>query len=149
MSAIKAAVMDAMKDAMRSKDKDRLGTIRLIQAALKQIEVDERIELDDARVLTILDKMLKQRKESIVQFDAAGRTDLSDKEKAEMLVIQSFMPTPLTEQELDQAIQQAVTTVGAQSIKDMGKVMAILKTDLTGRADFGQVGAKIKAMLEG
>lgn len=149
MSAIKAVVIDAMKDAMRSKDKDRLGTIRLMQAAFKQIEVDERIELDDARVLSILDKMLKQRKESITQFDAAGRTDLSDKEKAEMLVIQSFMPTPLSEQELDQAIQQAVSTTGAQSVKDMGKVMAILKASLTGRADFGQVGAKIKALLEG
>lgn len=138
-----------MKAAMKSGDKARLGTIRLILSAIKQVEVDERITLDNDRTLQILDKMLKQRRESIKQYSDAGRDDLAAIEEAEVAVIQSFMPTPLTEQEIESMIQAAVQTSGAVSIKDMGKVMGLLKTQMQGRADMAVVGAKIKAALSG
>lgn len=146
---IKQQLMAQMKEAMKAKDKERLNVIRLMQAALKQVEVDERIDLseDDARVLAILDGMLKQRRDSIEQYTQAGRTDLAEKERAEMEIIQTFMPEPLTEQEIQQMIDDALKTTGASSIKDMSKVMGLLRPQLLGRTDLGQVGAKIKERL--
>ena len=138
-----------MKAAMKGGDKARLGVIRLILAAIKQVEVDERIVLDDARALQVLDKMLKQRRESIRQFADAGRNDLVDIEEAEVLVIQSFMPHPLSEAEVDAMITAAVVETGAESAKDMGKVMALLKAKMQGRADMSVVSSKIKAVLAG
>ncbi len=132
---------------MRAKDKARLGVIRLITSAMKQIEVDERIELDDARVLTILDKMLKQRRESIKQYEAAERQELADQEAFEITVIQEYMPTQLDDAEIDAIIDDAVAATGASSMKDMGKVMGIIKPKLAGRADMGAVSGKIKAKL--
>ena len=137
----------AQKDAMRARDKLRLGTIRLILAALKQIEVDERIELDEARIIAVLDKMQKQRRDSITQYDAAGRDDLSEVEKNELEVIKSFLPTQLTDQEIDQLIDNAIADTGADSMQAMGKVMGVLKPQLQGRADMGSVSQKIKAKL--
>jgi uncharacterized protein len=136
-----------MKAAMKSGDKSRLGVIRLILSAMKQVEVDERIELDDDRVLQILDKMLKQRRESIRQFADAGRTDLVANEEAEVLVIQEFMPKALTEAEIDTLVSAAIAESGAASQKDMGKVMAILKGPMQGRADMSVVSGKIKVAL--
>lgn len=149
MELLTDRIKDEMKAAMKSGDKARLGTIRLILSAIKQVEVDERITLDNDRTLQILDKMLKQRRESIKQYSDAGRDDLAAIEEAEVAVIQSFMPTPLTEQEIESMIQAAVQTSGAVSIKDMGKVMGLLKTQMQGRADMAVVGAKIKAALSG
>lgn len=146
-SALKTELQDAMKAAMKSGDKDRLGTIRLMMSALKQIEVDERIELDDTRIITILDKMLKQRRESIEQFDKAGRDDLSIIEQAEIAVIQTFMPQALSETEIETIITDAISTTGAASIKDMGKVMGIVKPKMAGRADMGKVSGTIKNLL--
>lgn len=134
-----------MKAAMKGGDKPRLAVIRLILAAVKQVEVDERIVLDDTRTLQVLDKMLKQRRESIRQFAGAGRNDLVAIEEAEVLVIQDFMPQALTEAEIDGMVKAAVTESGAESIKDMGKVMALLKEKTQGRADMSVVSAKIKA----
>jgi uncharacterized protein YqeY len=142
-------VKDDMKTAMKSGDKARLAVIRLILAAMKQVEVDERITLDDARTIQILDKMMKQRRESIRQFADAGRTDLVAIEEAEMLVIGDFMPQPLSEVEIDAMVNNAVTESGALSIKDMGKVMALLKEKMQGRADMSVVSAKIKAAFAG
>ena len=136
-----------MKAAMRAKDSARLGAIRLVLAALKQREVDERIELTDADVLAILDKMMKQRRDSISQFEAAGRQDLVDIEKFEMTVLQGYMPQPLSAAEIDSAIEQAIKDSGAATAQDMGKVMAILKPQLAGRADIGKVSAQVKARL--
>jgi len=136
-----------MKTAMRAKDKDRLGTIRLILAAVKQREVDERITLDDSQVLAVLDKMLKQRRDSIEQFSAAGRDELAAKEEAELAVIQSYMPAALSDAELDALIDEAVTASGAKTMQEMGKVMGLLKAKVQGRADMGAVSAKIKARL--
>ena len=136
-----------MKTAMKSGEKERLAVIRLMMAALKQVEVDERIELDDTRIITILDKMLKQRRESISQFDAAGRKDLSDKENAEIDIIKTFMPQALSEEEIVSIINDAIATTGAASIKDMGKVMGIVKPKMAGRADMGKVSGSIKALL--
>ncbi len=136
-----------MKTAMREKNKARLGVIRLMTAAMKQIEVDERIELDDARVLTILDKMLKQRRESIKQYEAAERQELADQEAFEITVIQEFMPSQLSDDEISTIIDEAVAATGASSMKDMGKVMGIIKPKLAGRADMGAVSGKIKAKL--
>jgi uncharacterized protein YqeY len=147
MSSIKGSLTEAMKDAMRRQEKDRLGTIRLMLSACKQIEVDERIELDDTRVLSILDKMLKQRRDSIQQFEAGRRQDLADKEKAEMVVIQAFMPAALSEAEIRTAITQTIQALQAKGIQDMGKVMAQLKLTLQGRADMGKVGALVKELL--
>jgi uncharacterized protein YqeY len=130
---------------MKSGDKPRLGVIRLILAAVKQIEVDERIELDDGRVLLVLDKMVKQRRESIRQYTDGNRVDLADVEAAEIVIIQTFLPQPLTEAEIDAMVAQAVADSGAISIKDMGKVMALLKEPMQGRADMSVVSVKIKA----
>ena len=143
----KIAIETAMKTAMRAKDKPTLGTIRLILADIKRIEVDERIDIDDQRVLSVLDKMLKQRRDSIEQYRAAGRDDLAVIEEQEMVVIQSFLPTPLSEAEIAKLITAAIADTGANSIKDMGKIMAQLKPQLQGRADIGAVSGKIKAAL--
>ena len=133
--SLKERLQEAVKDAMRSKAKERLAVIRLVMAAIKQIEVDERIELDDSQVLAVLDKMLKQRRESISQFDAAGRDDLSQKEAAEIEIISEFMPEPLSEEAIDQMIKEAIEQSGASSMKDMGKVMGGLQAKMKGRAD--------------
>jgi uncharacterized protein YqeY len=138
-----------MKNAMRSGQKDQLATIRLVLAAIKQREVDERIQLDDTQVLVVLEKMIKQRKESIVQFEAGGRADLVAKEAAEMTLLQAYMPAQMSDAELDSLISEAIASTGASSIKDMGKVMGIVKTKAQGRADMGAVGARIKARLSG
>jgi uncharacterized protein len=138
-----------MKAAMRAGEKERLGVIRMITAAIKQREVDERITLDDAQVLNVLEKMIKQRKESLVQFQAGNRQDLVDKETAEIVLLQSYMPTQLSGAEIDALISDAIAAVGAASIKDMGKVMGIIKQKAQGRADMAAVGAKIKAKLGG
>jgi len=136
-----------MKTAMKSRQKERLGVIRLILSAVKQVEVDERIELDDARVIVVLDKMLKQRRESIKQYRDANREDLAEVEEAEVLVIQDFLPKALTEDEITEMVQAAITEVSASSIKDMGKVMGIVRPAMIGRADMSVVGVKIKALL--
>ena len=134
---------------MRSGEKERLGVIRMITAAIKQREVDERISLDDAQVLSVLEKMIKQRKESVEQFKAGNRQDLADKEAAEITLVQGYMPSQLSAAELDALINEAVAATGASSIKDMGKVMSLIKAKAQGRADMGAVGAKIKAKLGG
>jgi uncharacterized protein YqeY len=147
--SLKDRITDDMKAAMRAAEKDRLATIRLILAAVKQIEVDERITLDDARLLTVLDKMAKQRKESIAQFESGGRADLVAKEAAELAVIQSYLPAQLSQSELDALIAEAIASTGATTIKDMGKVMGVVKSKAAGRADMGAVGARIKQKLGG
>ena len=144
---LKTRLQDDMKTALKSKDKDRLGTIRLILAAVKQREVDERIDLDDAAIITILDRMAKQRRESISQFQNAGRTDLADKEEFELAVIQSYLPAALSDAELDQLIEAAMVESGASSIRDMGKVMALIKPKAQGRADMSALSARVKARL--
>ncbi len=136
-----------MKAAMRSGDKERLGTIRLIMAAVKQREVDERITLDDVQLLGVLEKMGKQRRESMAQFQAGGRADLVAKEAAELAIITAYLPAALTDAELDALIDDAIGSTGATSIKDMGKVMGVIKTRAQGRADMAAVGARIKARL--
>ncbi len=145
--SLKARVTDDMKDAMRAKDSARLGTIRLLLAAIKQKEVDERIELDDAAVAAIVEKLIKQRKDSISQFQAAGRDDLVAAEKAELAVLQTYLPEQLSAAEVEAAVVTAIAETGATSPKDMGKVMALLKPRLAGRADMGQVSALIKTRL--
>ncbi len=144
---LKVRITAEMKAAMRAKDKPRLGTIRLIQAEIKRIEVDERIELDDTRVLAILDKMSKQRRDSLSQFKDAGRDDLAEQEQLELDVIAEFLPAALSDEELQALINQAVADSGAQAMSDMGKVMAILKPQVQGRADMGAVSKQIKARL--
>jgi len=146
-SALKQQLTEAMKDAMRAKDKARLGTIRLALAEVKKVEVDERIDPDDARVLALLDKMIKQRRESVRQFEDAGRNDLADIEKAEIEVLQDFMPAALSEAELDSIISKAITDTGAQGMPDMGKVMGAVKPQVAGRADMSAVSQKIKSRL--
>jgi uncharacterized protein YqeY len=138
---------DAQKDAMRSKDKLSLGTIRMALAAVKQREVDERIELNDTDVLQILTKMVKQRQESITQFEKGGRDDLAQTEKQEITVIQRFLPKALTDEEVDAIVTKAISTTGAESMKDMGKVMGAIRGELQGRADMGKVSALIKSKL--
>ena len=138
---------DAMKAAMRAKDKPRLGAIRLILSEVKRIEVDERIELDDARMLVLLDKMTKQRRDSIAQYESAGRQELADIEIAEIAVIQEFLPVALTDAEIAELIQQAIVESGAESMRDMGKVMAVIKPKIQGRADGGAVSNLVKAAL--
>ena len=145
--SLKECIQEDVKDAMRAKDKPRLATIRLITAAIKQREVDERIELDDTQVLVVLDKMCKQRRESISQFEQAGRDDLAALEKAELQLIQQYLPEQLTETEINELIDAAMQATGASSMKDMGKVMGQLKPKLQGRADMGAVSALIKARL--
>lgn len=140
-------IKDDMKQAMRDRAKTRLGTIRLILAAVKQQEVDRRVELEEADVLLILDKMVKQRRDSIEQFDKANRDDLSAVEKEELKVIQAYLPQQLTEEEISEFIKEAITTSGAESMRDMGKVMGILKPKMQGRADMGKVSGLIKSQL--
>ena len=145
--SLRERIQEDMKSAMRAGEKERLGTIRLILAAVKQREVDERITLDEAQLLTVLEKMTKQRRESIAQFESGNRPDLAAKESAELAVINSYLPAQLGAEELDDLIEQAVADSGAVSIKDMGKVMALIKTRAQGRADMAAVGARIKARL--
>ncbi|MEQ8408945.1 MAG: GatB/YqeY domain-containing protein [Gammaproteobacteria bacterium] len=146
-SPLKEKLTNAMKDAMRAKDKERLGTIRLALSEVKRVEVDERIDPDDARILSILDKMVKQRRDSIAQFTDAGRTELADKEQAEIEVLQEFLPSQLSETEVEALVQEAVASTGANSMQDMGKVMAQVKPQVVGRADMGMVSQKVKAAL--
>lgn len=146
-SALKQQITEAMKDAMRAKDKPRLGTIRLALTEIKRIEVDERIDLDDARIIGILDKMVKQRRESIKAFESADRVDLADLEKAEIVVLQNYLPQALEAAELESIIQKALADTGASTMQDMGKVMGIVKAQVIGRADMGAVSGKIKAAL--
>lgn len=148
-SAIKDAILEDMKTAMRNHEKERLGTIRLIQAAIKQREVDERITLTDDQVLAVLDKMLKQRRESITQYEAGNRKDLADKENEEIIIIQKYLPSPLSSAEIDALIIAAIQESGANSVRDMGKVMGIIKPKVQGRADVAAVSAKVKALLPG
>ena len=138
-----------MKAAMRSGEKERLGVIRMITSAIKQREVDERITLDDTQVLSVLEKMIKQRKESLAMFQAGNRQDLVDKESAEITLLQGYLPTQLSDADIDALIGDAIAATGAASIKDMGKVMGIIKSKAQGRADMAAVGAKIKARLSG
>ena len=145
--SLKERITEDMKSAMRSGEKERLATIRLITAAIKQREVDERITLDDVQVLSVIEKMVKQRKESIVQFEAGGRADLVAKEKAELDVLAAYQPTQLSESEVDALIAAAIAATGAASIKDMGKVVAHVKTAAAGRADMASVRARVKAKL--
>jgi len=147
--SLKERITDDMKAAMRSGEKERLGLIRMITSAIKQREVDERITLDDTQVLSVLDKMIKQRKESLVQFQAGHRQDLVDKESAEITLLQGYLPSQLSDADIDALIHDAITATGAASIKDMGKVMGLIKGKAQGRADMAQVGAKIKAKLGG
>jgi uncharacterized protein YqeY len=144
---LKARITDAMKTAMKAREKPRLSAIRLILSELKRIEVDERIDIDDARVLVVLDKMCKQRRDSTEQYQAAGRNELADVEIFEISVIQDFLPTQLSAEELDVMISAAIEQTAAESMKDMGKVMAILKPQLQGRADMGEVSKQIKSSL--
>ncbi len=152
--ALKDQITEDMKTAMRAKDSDRLGTIRMLLAAIKQKEVDERITLDDAAVVAVVDKLLKQRKDSITAFEQAGRTDLADKEKAEAAVLTAYLPQRLSADEIAAAIQGIVASIGqelgrAPNGSDMGKLMAAAKTALAGKADMGQVSAAVKAALAG
>ncbi len=145
--SLKAQLTEDMKTAMKSGDRDRLGVIRLVNAAIKQREVDERIVLDDTQVLSVLEKMLKQRRDSIQQFEAAARQDLADKEKFEVGVIQHYLPAQLSAAEVDAAIAAAVTEAGATSAKDMGKVMGLVKPKVAGRTDMGKLSELVKARL--
>ena len=145
--SLKERITDDMKTAMRAKDSERLGTIRLLQSAIKQKEVDERIELDDAAIVAIVDKMIKQRKDSIAAFELAARQDLVDKEKSELAVLIAYLPERLSAQELADAVQAIVTELGATGPGDMGKVMGAVKTRLAGKADMGAVSAAVKAAL--
>ena len=147
MSELKKKIQDAVISSMKAGDKERLAVVRLISSAMKQVEVDERIELDDSRVIAILDKMVKQRRESISQFKTAGRDDLVDKESFEIDVIQEFLPQALSEEEVDSIVRQAIEQTGAETIKDMGKVMGLVKPQIIGRADMGEVSGRIKSIL--
>lgn len=147
MMSIKDQVTNDLKDAMRARDQKTLSALRLITAAVKQIEVDERIEIDEARMLIILDKMVKQRNESISQFKAAGRDDLVTQEEFELALITRYLPEPLSEKEITEAVEQALIAVGAEKMSDMGRVMAELKPKLQGRADMSKISAMIKARL--
>jgi len=142
-------ITDEMKAAMRAGEKDRLGVIRMLQAAIKQREVDERITLDDGQTLGVIEKMIKSRKESITQFQAGGRADLAAKEASEIEILAAYLPPQLSPEALDELIRQAMASIGASSIKDMGKVMNVVKGQAAGRADMAAVGARIKALLGG
>lgn len=145
MSTLKETLATATKDAMRAREKARLATLRLINAEIKRVEVDERIELDDARILAVLDKMTKQRRDSITQFEKAGRPELAEVEQAEIDVIQEFLPEQLSEAEIQDIVAAAVKETGASSMADMGKVMALVKPQVQGRADMGVVSKLVKA----
>jgi uncharacterized protein YqeY len=145
--SLKARIQDDMKTAMKARETERLAAIRLLMAACRQKEIDERIELDDAGIIAVIDKMLKQRRDSVAQYDAAQRTDLADKERAEMVVLSTYLPQALSEAEIDALIEAAVADSGAASLQDMGKVMGLVKPKMAGRADMGAVSARIKARL--
>jgi uncharacterized protein len=145
--ALKERITEDMKTAMRAGDKDRLATIRLALAAIKQREVDERIALDDGQVLAVVEKMIKQRREAIVQFESGGRADLVAKEKAEIAVLQGYLPAQMSDPEIDALIAEAIAATGAASVKDMGKVMGYVKPKAQGRADMGAVSARIRQKL--
>jgi uncharacterized protein YqeY len=145
--SLKERITADMKDAMRSAAKERLGVIRMLQAAIKQREVDERITLDDAQVLAVIEKMIKQRKEAVTQFEAGGRTDLAAKETTEIELLQAYLPEQLSQADLEKLIAEAIRETGAASVKDMGKVMGLVKTRAAGRADMGAVSALIKSKL--
>jgi uncharacterized protein YqeY len=147
--SLKERITEDMKTAMRSGEKDRLAVIRLLQSAIKQREVDERIVLDDAQITSVLEKMIKQRKESVAAFEKGGRADLVAKENAEIVVLQPYLPAQLSDADLDALIAEAIASTGAASIKDMGKVMGVVKAKAAGKADMGAVGARIKAKLGG
>ena len=144
---LKGQIQDDMKTAMKAGDKDRLKVVRLIRAAIEQIEVDQRIELDDAAVLGVLNKMVKQRRDSISQFRDGGRDDLADIELAEIVVIENYLPEQMSDDDLDAMIAKAISDIGAESIRDMGKVMGAIKSKAEGRADMAAVGAKVKNIL--
>ena len=146
-STLKPQLTDDMKSSMKSGDKHRRGVVRLMLAAIKQIEVDERIELDDTRILAVLDKMMKQRRESIAQYGKAGRDDLVAVEEAESVIIQEYLPAALSEAEINAIVEQSIESTGATSIRDMGKLMGVLKPQLQGRADMGKVSQLIKSRL--
>jgi uncharacterized protein YqeY len=146
-SPLKQQITEAMKAAMRAKDKPRLTAVRLVLAEIKKVEVDERIDPDDARITSILDKMVKQRRDSIKQYQDAGREELAATEQAEIDVIQEFLPSQLSEAEIEAIVQQAVASTGAASMQDMGKVMGQVKPQVVGRADMGLVSQKVKAAL--
>ena len=146
-SALKTRITDDVKTAMRSKDKERLGTLRLLTAAIKQIEVDKRIELDDEQIVAVIEKMLKQRKDSIEQFEKAGRNELAEIEIKEVVILKEFMPEQMSDADVDALIDEAISSTGASEMKDMGKVMGMLKPQLAGKADMGAVSGKIKAKL--
>ncbi len=145
--SLKVRITDDMKSAMKAGDKDRLKAVRLIMAAIKQVEVDNRIELDDAGILGVLEKMLKQRRDSVSQFKQGGREDLADIELAEIDVVNTYMPEQMDDAELDTLIDETIRATGAESIRDMGKVMGVIKSKAAGRADMGAVGARVKARL--
>ncbi|HUG04431.1 MAG TPA: GatB/YqeY domain-containing protein [Steroidobacteraceae bacterium] len=147
--SLKARITEDMKAAMRSGEKDRLSCIRMLQAGIKQREVDERIELDDTQVLSVIDKMIKQRRESVAQFEAGQRADLVAKESAEITVLSGYLPAQLNDTELDAMIRQAIAATGAATMKDMGKVMGMLKPKVQGRTDMGALSARIKTVLGG
>ena len=144
---LKARIQEDMKSALRAGEKEKLGYIRMLMAAIKQREVDERIELDDAQVLSVIEKMVKQRRESITQFEAGGRADLVARETAEMQLLAAYLPAQLSSAELEAMISEIIAATGANTIKDMGKVMAAIKARAAGRADMGAVGARVKARL--
>ena len=145
--SLKARISDDMKSAMKAGDKDRLKVVRLMLAAIKQVEVDKRIDLDDAAVLGVLEKMVKQRRDSVDQFQKGNRQDLADIELAEIKVLEEYLPEKLSDAELDALIDEAISSTGAESIRDMGKVMGAIKSQAAGRADMGAVGAKVKSKL--
>jgi uncharacterized protein YqeY len=149
MAALKDRITEDMKTAMRAGEKERLATIRLILSAVKQREVDERIQLDDSQVLAAIEKMVKQRKEAITQFEAGGRADLVAKETAEIAILQTYLPAQMSDADIDGLIAESIASTGAASIKDMGKVMAAVKAKAQGRADMGAVSARIKQKLSG
>lgn len=147
MSELKQRINEDVKTAMRARDKERLSTLRMIQAAIKQKEVDDRIDLDDTQVLVVLDKMAKQHRDSIEQFRKAGRDDLVAKESSELAIVSEYLPQPLSEQEIEQLIDEAISASGASGMQDMGKVMSVLKPRVQGRADMGKVSAAVKQKL--
>ena len=146
---LKNRIQDDVKAAMKAKDKERLGTLRLITAAIKQREVDDRAELSEEQVLAILEKMIKQRRDSIAQYESAGRQELADQEQSEIAIIETYMPEGLSEAEIAELIEQAISETGAESMRDMGKVMGLLKPKMQGRADMGKVSGLIKQKLSG
>ena len=145
--SLKEKIKDDIKQAMRDRNESRLSTLRMLSAAIQRREVDERIQLDDTQVLVVIEKLVKQGREAIEQYNNGGRRDLADKESAEIAIFQAYLPQPLTEAEIDRLIGEAITASGASSVRDIGKVMGLLKPRLQGRADMGQVGNKVKTKL--